>query len=693
MSLGGLQVATSEFLIDGSRLLLLFLVRASLIGRFDTHQKDRRRWIASDRRTNDPRLYCWLPTRNPIFPNHRSLTAAHKRNDETVLPVGQVMKRVVSSSIQAGRNIFIRNTQSQHRFHSVLQASLPCQESVCIDNTMEEKSTKDLLHYSSIGIDEVFLNDISKMELVGDLKKRAQDFVVNEIDPSGLVASLALPECERSAPSSSLQSEQAAEDEVPDNPLEHCRQLILEKADEGSKRFPEIEALSARARCLLRNSTAETTAPTSSSDVPSTADSLCLTFDKPDKEERGVLFRALAYAFPLLNASRGETSAQIVIRVNARFHKLIPVLEHPETDLLRLYEYVAYGYVNTQRCMERNVIRNETPKLRLRDSIEREDRRAIHRLIAEETCGLLGTETIKEANDKVSLSIQWTKSAKRKLSRKRGGGNQQLLCVVEKTSIENLRMINLLSKYIHVRRGDIGIAGIKDMKAVTTQFLTIGHVAGVGRAQKSLERNGIKIKPVRFVAQPLKRGMLRGNRFEIMLRNVRVVQEGDCFLPANENHVNEAIRRLNKGFVNFFGMQRVGNPGTREMIGYTSRDIGRAILQQNHEEAIDFLLQGRKNVDRVDKFRETWKSTKDATLTIRDLPSNTDMWPRERAVLQGLKRYGDPCAAFKCLQYWDRVYYQNAVRAKYSGMNNLYTSNDQVSHLFCFHSISHMCGM
>ena len=77
------------------------------------------------------------------------------------------------------------------------------------------------------------------------------------------------------------------------------------------------------------------------------------------------------------------------------------------------------------------------------------------------------------------------------------------------------------------------------------------------------------------VKEPLQLGNLRGNRFEIVLREVSCTAE----------HLDLSCQALNeRGFINYFGLQRFGKGGAGNHL------IGRALLQCNWKEAIDYMF-------------------------------------------------------------------------------------------------------
>jgi tRNA pseudouridine13 synthase len=84
-----------------------------------------------------------------------------------------------------------------------------------------------------------------------------------------------------------------------------------------------------------------------------------------------------------------------------------------------------------------------------------------------------------------------------------------------------------------------------------------------------------------IVHAPLSLGQLKGNRFEIVLRDIKVL----------ENSVNDACTALrNSGFINYFGLQRFGRGGATS----GSHLVGREVFKKNWKAAIEIMFSKRE---------------------------------------------------------------------------------------------------
>ena len=107
---------------------------------------------------------------------------------------------------------------------------------------------------------------------------------------------------------------------------------------------------------------------------------------------------------------------------------------------------------------------------------------------------------------------------------------------------------------IHVR--DVGFAGLKDRDAVAEQSFTVPARSAIGRGDiqewLAVSGEGFEVIAVARQRRKLKRGALRGNEFEILLRDFT----GDAAL------LEARLKTIAlEGIPNYFGPQRFGRAG------------------------------------------------------------------------------------------------------------------------------------
>ncbi|CAB9498615.1 Pseudouridylate synthase 7 homolog-like protein [Seminavis robusta] len=470
--------------------------------------------------------------------------------------------------------------------------------------------------------------------------------------------------------------------------------------------------------------------------------------------DRGDFHKALRLAFPMLKATTissdndDKKKGQIHVEMDDLFHELIPFLDKPLEDLPKLYRFQKIGCViddsndysndsnnndgnHKNRKRKRDGRQNDrsnnngrkktnngtNPILRLKPTLTKDERRPIHRMLQLKNRAM-HTETLSEYprdedgdnnndNKTAAIVVYWDERAKKRArqkyqrSKQQKTGQQQpqqpqstnIYCVLKKREKEHLTALNIVCKEIKCRTGDVGLAGIKDMKAVTYQFCTIRNCrpGKLRRAANALQGKGIHIGTIREVPASvfLNNGDLQGNNFEITLRklrrirvvfansangsnsngNNRVVEEQ---VPCEKLHIQQMFERVSRsGFVNFFGEQRVGTPGETSQVGVRTFDVGRAMLQGDFDKMIELVMTGRAagyrgtNNPAEAKVRKVWKdSGGDPAATLKAFPKGENL-PRERALMKGLHRYGkgDPLAAIQCIPFNQRKFWINAYQS------------------------------
>ena len=125
---------------------------------------------------------------------------------------------------------------------------------------------------------------------------------------------------------------------------------------------------------------------------------------------------------------------------------------------------------------------------------------------------------------------------------------------LEKTRLNTPDLARRVAQLSGVPERDIGYSGMKDRNAVTRQWLSV-RLAGKPEPEwSSLEaRDDVRLLQARRHLRKLKRGVHRGNRFSIRLRNLL----GDR--QALEQRLQTVAR---DGAPNYFGGQRFGRNGS-----------------------------------------------------------------------------------------------------------------------------------
>ena len=144
---------------------------------------------------------------------------------------------------------------------------------------------------------------------------------------------------------------------------------------------------------------------------------------------------------------------------------------------------------------------------------------------------------------------------------------------VEKRGISSMELVHRMARTLGRDSREIGLAGLKDARAVTRQWISIEHVEPQKLA--GLKGDGWQVLDVRQHRNKLKIGHLSGNRFRILIRDAA---------PGAAATARAVIDRLHaQGVPNIFGRQRFGFRGDTHLMGM-------ALLKGNAREFCDQLL-------------------------------------------------------------------------------------------------------
>ncbi|MEZ6123447.1 MAG: tRNA pseudouridine(13) synthase TruD [Planctomycetaceae bacterium] len=150
------------------------------------------------------------------------------------------------------------------------------------------------------------------------------------------------------------------------------------------------------------------------------------------------------------------------------------------------------------------------------------------------------------------------------------GEGEHLYLWVEKRNVSADELVSKLARHLKVSQRDLGVAGLKDRRAVTRQFVSVPRQCEDRVSDFADER--IRILSATPHGNKLRTGHLLGNEFRIVLRST----SGN---PMTQEDCDCVSRRLQKlasdGVPNCFGSQRFGHEGrtAREGIDFLSGAI------------------------------------------------------------------------------------------------------------------------
>lgn len=147
------------------------------------------------------------------------------------------------------------------------------------------------------------------------------------------------------------------------------------------------------------------------------------------------------------------------------------------------------------------------------------------------------------------------------------GEGEHLFLWVEKQDANTEWVARQLAQYADISPKQVAYAGLKDRYAVTRQWFSL-HLPGKALSLQSLEIEGVKVLRAERHPRKLRKGVLKGNHFKLVLRHVQ-----------GEQAAIEARLHLiaQQGVPNYFTEQRFGH-------GFANVQQGLAVLLRGKRE-------------------------------------------------------------------------------------------------------------
>lgn len=143
---------------------------------------------------------------------------------------------------------------------------------------------------------------------------------------------------------------------------------------------------------------------------------------------------------------------------------------------------------------------------------------------------------------------------------------------IEKRDLSGPMLRRLLAELLRIDAGDIGMAGLKDRRALTRQWLSVpARAVDPERAERALAGAAPRLRVLLASrhANKLRTGHLKGNRFCIRVRGASVSAGGSIEAPSAHAALAAKIERLRAvGMPNFYGEQRMGHGGATLAAGW-----------------------------------------------------------------------------------------------------------------------------
>ncbi|HET8580841.1 MAG TPA: tRNA pseudouridine(13) synthase TruD [Nitrospiraceae bacterium] len=139
------------------------------------------------------------------------------------------------------------------------------------------------------------------------------------------------------------------------------------------------------------------------------------------------------------------------------------------------------------------------------------------------------------------------------------GKGEHLYLRITKRGLSTPQLVSYLSARFGIKARCIGVAGLKDAKAVTTQMVSLQGVSSETVSRSQLDARILSVEVLGCHRNRLRTGHHAGNVFRLVIRGAR-----PCASESVPVILNELSRR---GAPNFFGPQRQGRQGLNYSIG------------------------------------------------------------------------------------------------------------------------------
>merc|ERR550519_374551 len=221
-----------------------------------------------------------------------------------------------------------------------------------------------------------------------------------------------------------------------------------------------------------------------------------------------------------------------------------------------------------------------------------------------------------------------------------------------KENMDTYEACSLLSNKVRTQTKFFSFAGTKDKRGRTVQRVSVSMVEaksilGAARCIRNLE-----VGDFSYVDKEIKLGDLKGNRFELVIRNV---SEG--------SDVTEPILKyfVENGFINYFGMQRFGT------MSVGTHEIGRALLKSDWQTATELILKPRvgEGIEVLRRARKVWWGTRNARKALDILRNGRKDWMLEAKLLEGMVKmhHKDQVGALNAIPRTSRQMYVHSYQS------------------------------
>lgn len=167
------------------------------------------------------------------------------------------------------------------------------------------------------------------------------------------------------------------------------------------------------------------------------------------------------------------------------------------------------------------------------------------------------------------------------------------LYLLEKRGMETVALLKSIARTTGIPITDFGVAGLKDRHAVSKQYITLPKEKQIA----NIKEENFSLKLLGYTDTALKVGDLRGNKFEITVRDI---PEKDL------SAILERVQEIQYGAPNYFDSQRFGSVINNEF-------IEEKVAKEDYETAVKLFLtaysrhEAQKQKQEKRLIKEKWE--------------------------------------------------------------------------------------
>ncbi|QDZ20354.1 tRNA pseudouridine synthase D [Chloropicon primus] len=287
----------------------------------------------------------------------------------------------------------------------------------------------------------------------------------------------------------------------------------------------------------------------------------------------------------------------------------------------------------------------------LEPQAEKDKRASVHRFFKskQHLSPQMSTDTLVEGDKKSVRVFSLSGSNKDHRKRKRGGGVDKRslrelgqgkvpkFCrfLLYKENTDTQYAIHMLAKHLRINPKRLSYAGTKDKRGVTVQWC-MGFKISARDLEYYNRRKGrgdhnVYVGNIEELddGKSLGLGDLKGNHFVVILRGVE--EKAKAIAEASVESLRE------KGFINYYGLQRFGTGGA------PTHAVGIELMKGNWKQACKLILLGR------DSELQRIKDARQDVIDVIQQEMNTESEPVRRKLQDALRTLPKNAFAEKCI--------------------------------------------